>query len=406
MTHVAMPVELPDAARLVLPEVRNRLPRISQRVTDEIRATVPQMTPGEGRQQLIYTAVNTAAAYFLDHALGTQTSSAAIDDLYRKIGFREADAGNDLTAIDSAMTVAVRACWDEIRVVAADHGLTPGALDDLREALDSFNAHLAAQVRQGHDDASRAREEDTGLARQRLLDGLLSGTELADLEPSAVVAGWPVPAHLVVSAIELPPGAELDTDGLPTAVLCRTTRDRVTMVTEGAHADGAVEAVRAQVPDARLAVCWPVERRDAPSAYRWAQRALSLVRKGVIPARPVVDCAAYRTEIWLHAEPVMRRQLAQELLQPLFEETQNSREILSETLLVWLETRESAPQIAVRLGVHPQTVRYRWRRINELFGDSLHDPEFVVQMTLLLRASVPLWLAGDQSDFERYREGG
>src|SRR3546814_9071794 len=85
-----------------------------------------------------------------------------------------------------------------------------------------------------------------------------------------------------------------------------------------------------------------------------------------------------------------------------------SRDILSETLLVWLETRDSAPASAARLGVHPQTVRYRWKRINELFGEDLHDPEFVLQMTMLLKASVPMWIAGDQSDFERFRanEGG
>uniref|UniRef100_UPI00373FE05C helix-turn-helix domain-containing protein n=1 Tax=Streptomyces rimosus TaxID=1927 RepID=UPI00373FE05C len=34
---------------------------------------------------------------------------------------------------------------------------------------------------------------------------------------------------------------------------------------------------------------------------------------------------------------------------------------LAETLLAWLETRGSAPEVAARLGVHLQTVRYRLR---------------------------------------------
>lgn len=51
-----------------------------------------------------------------------------------------------------------------------------------------------------------------------------------------------------------------------------------------------------------------------------------------------------------------------------------------------------------------QTIRYRWKRINELFGESLRDPEFVTQLLLLLKASVPLWVAGDQSDFDRYQQ--
>ncbi|HEY1134286.1 MAG TPA: helix-turn-helix domain-containing protein [Nocardioides sp.] len=92
----------------------------------------------------------------------------------------------------------------------------------------------------------------------------------------------------------------------------------------------------------------------------------------------------------------------QDLLSPLLAETPNSREILSEILLAWLESRDSAPAIAARLGVHAQTVRYRRKRINELFGEDLHDPEFVVSLTMVLKASVPLWKAGDQRDFERF----
>ncbi|WP_376707709.1 hypothetical protein [Nocardioides alcanivorans] len=48
-------------------------------------------------------------------------------------------------------------------------------------------------------------------------------------------------------------------------------------------------------------------------------------------------------------------------------------------------------------------MRYRWRRINELFGDLLHDPEFVVTVTILLKATVPMWKAGDLSDVAIYK---
>lgn len=46
--------------------------------------------------------------------------------------------------------------------------------------------------------------------------------------------------------------------------------------------------------------------------------------------------------------------------------------------------------------MHPQTVRYRWKRINDLFGASLHDPEFLLLATMLLRSNPPLWHVGDQ----------
>ncbi|MCR1786514.1 helix-turn-helix domain-containing protein [Nocardioides carbamazepini] len=402
MPDAAMQMDSSETARLVLPSVRRRLPRIAQQVTEEIRTTVPGFADSDHRQQLVSTAVNSAAAYFLGSALGEPVSSMASDDLFRKMGFREGGLGADLSSLDSAVRVAAGTYWAEIRVEAARLGVSPYALEDLRDALDVYVDHLLAQARQGHVAGSAAREQDSGLARRRLVDGLLAGADPDDIVAYAEVALWPLPPLLVVAAVELPGGARLDPSVLPSSVLCRTASGRAALITSEDVMTDAIATVRSQLPAARFAVCWPVEARDAPAAYRWTQRALALASKGILPARPVLDCRAYRTEIWLHAEPVMRRQLAQELLQPLLEETPNSREILSETLLVWLETRDSAPAIAARLGVHPQTVRYRWRRINQLFGEALHDPEYVVQLTLVLKASIALWVAGDQSDFERY----
>lgn len=404
MTDAAMRADLSDVARLVVPDVRRRLPRVAQLITGAIRTAVPGYAHGERRHQLIFTAVNSAVAHFLDRAVGLPVSPLAVDDLFRKMGFREAGVGDDLSHLESAIRGGAGACWAEIRVAAAARKVTTSALEDLHEALDAYADHLLAQVHRGHAAGAAAREQDPGLARRRLVDGLLGGAKPEAITAYSQVAGFSVPPQLVVIAVELPEDAQFDASALPPSVLHRPGTGRATLLTHEGLTAEAVDIVTAQVPEARFAVGWQVDTRDLPSAYRWAQRALVLMENGVLPARQVIDCREHRTAIWLHAEPTMRRQLAQELLQPLFEETANSREILSETLLVWLETRDSAPAIAARLGVHPQTVRYRWRRINQLFGESLHDPEFVVQLTLVLKASVSLWIAGDQSDFERYQE--
>jgi hypothetical protein len=170
-------------------------------------------------------------------------------------------------------------------------------------------------------------------------------------------------------------------------------------------ADGA-DALAAYVTksgtDRRVAISWPVRPEEAGGALLWTARALDLVQLGVLAPTPVVRCAEHVTQLWLHAEPAIRQRLCQELLEPLLGETPNSRVILSDTLLAWLETRDSAPAIAARLDVHPQTVRYRWKRINEHFGDALHDPDFILKMTMVLKTSLQMWKAGNQSDFERF----
>jgi DNA-binding PucR family transcriptional regulator len=59
---------------------------------------------------------------------------------------------------------------------------------------------------------------------------------------------------------------------------------------------------------------------------------------------------------------------------------------LAQTLLAWLECADDA-NAARRLHVHPQTIRYRLRRVSELFGDALTNPDarFRLLLALLVR---------------------
>jgi len=399
-------VALPGSAQWMISSLEGEVRTVAEQVTAQVRVAVPELdAPGDGRlRQLVFTAIHNAMHLFVDEALGREVSYTPVEDMFRKVGYRVAVRGRDQELVDQGMAVAVAALSNELGARAAENELSAGALNAINEAVSAFVGHLTAQISIGYRAGAEARSTDTGLARARLIAALLTGGDDDEVESQAAIAGWEVADAVTVIAVEVEAGRPLSPDTLGPEALTRPGREPQPVVCATADAEDVVAAIRAAAPQTRIAVCWPVPRADAPVAWTWANRALELVRAKVIPARPVIECVRFRTEIWLHAEPVLRRQLAQELLQPLFSETENSREILSETLLVWLETRDSAPAIAARLGVHPQTVRYRWKRINELFGDSLHDPDFVIQLTLLLKASVPLWIAGDQSDFQRYRE--
>jgi DNA-binding PucR family transcriptional regulator len=47
------------------------------------------------------------------------------------------------------------------------------------------------------------------------------------------------------------------------------------------------------------------------------------------------------------------------------------------------------PAVAAALHVHPQTVRYRLKRLRELFGERLDDPRVRFELALALRARDP-----------------
>jgi DNA-binding PucR family transcriptional regulator len=59
---------------------------------------------------------------------------------------------------------------------------------------------------------------------------------------------------------------------------------------------------------------------------------------------------------------------------------------MTETLRSWLAVQGRIGPMAERLGVHPQTARYRLARLRELFGPALDDPDERFWLDLALRS--------------------
>lgn len=376
---------------------RQLVPEMVAEIVAAIAARVPRYAvPPTAKTNPVEDVTTRVLHRCLDALDGAPHRDRGVDDRFREVGRREARAGRSLVDFHAALAVGIRVGWRRFEAMSRD----PDTVVGLLSILLAYTEHLTEQAEAGHAEARRLRAADPRHARALLAEQLLTtGVAGNDAESSEEV--WEVPASATVAVAELD-RERPDRADLTRRALVLGLGDRVVVLSD---ADERDEVTRTLVDAGvrRVACSWPVEPGDLPSAFRWVRRVLDLVHRGVIADAPVIDIGEHRTELWLHSEPVLRQQLSQEVLSPLMAETPNSREILSETLLVWLETRDSAPAIAARLGVHPQTVRYRWKRINELFGEDLHDPEFIVQITMLLKATVPLWKAGDQSDFERYR---
>lgn len=390
------------ASAALVRQLRPDAPRLVEDIVSRIQHEVPGYAgPTSGRRhRLIQMAVSAAVGHFLDMIEGRTDTGRGVDDLFRRMGYGEALDGNDLTLMRASFRIATHDSWGSLRTFATDQESSAAMLGQLGDVLFGYIEHLAEQFTIGFEGAHKALDRDVGLARTRLLDSLLSEASRADIQTYATNAVWPLPESFVVMSATFH-GQFPNLGELETSMLLRADTSPALIICDAEEATQVADELGRLVAGIRIAVSWPVPIAEIPDAHRWATRTLQLVARGVIAPLPIIHCADHATQLWLHAEPALRRRRCQELLRPLLTETPNSREILSETLLAWLESRDSAPAIAARLGVHPQTVRYRWKRINELFGEDLHNSEFVVQVTMLLKASIPLWRAGDQSDFDR-----
>ena len=118
----------------------------------------------------------------------------------------------------------------------------------------------------------------------------------------------------------------------------------------------------------------PLSRASA--SLRWARAALALGQRGVIDfGAGVIRCDEHMSKLLIFSDEELAEALRGARLAPLDRLKPATADRLAETLLCWLQRGGNANEVAVLLHVHPQTVRYRLRRIDELFGGDLRDPD-------------------------------
>ena len=118
---------------------------------------------------------------------------------------------------------------------------------------------------------------------------------------------------------------------------------------------------------------------------RWARKALALVDEGVLPPRRVVWAQECLPVLLLHSDEALTTQLRRRLLAAFDGFTPRQRERMLETLRAWIDAQGNVVDMAERLEVHPQTVRYRMRQLESTFGDRLRDPDARFELELALR---------------------
>ncbi|HOW95029.1 MAG TPA: helix-turn-helix domain-containing protein, partial [Mycolicibacterium fallax] len=104
--------------------------------------------------------------------------------------------------------------------------------------------------------------------------------------------------------------------------------------------------------------------------------------------RPVTSLAEARTTVLLD-EIVTLIAADDRLIDPRVDELRAKDPMLADTLRVYLDSFGEIAAAAAQLHVHPNTVRYRVRRIEQLLGTPLADPDVRLVLSLSLRATQP-----------------
>ncbi|WP_245791181.1 helix-turn-helix domain-containing protein [Actinacidiphila rubida] len=375
--------------------MRKERSSLAAEIITEIRRHVPDFSRplagqfGAGIQQ----GVETALEQFADLLDGSGEGALGEERLrvHRALGRGEFAEGRSLDALQAAYRVGARVAWRRYARVAGRTGLGSDRMVLLAEAIFAHIDELAAAAVAGYA-AARADEAGTfGRRRHHLLDLLASGAPPGAVRDAARLADWPLPvgvAGVALGPAAAPPGAAAAVPGLrlPDLVLADLDgAEPCLVVPEPALylRDGQVQ----RAMQGRGAVIGPTVPPDAAAdSLRWA-RAIRACLPGPHAARGPVDGERCLPELLLLGDPSLVKLIADRRLSPLAALTPKRGERLAATLLAWLQTnRGSAPDVAARLGIHPQTARQRLHQVQRLFGPALADPDARFELEVALRS--------------------
>jgi hypothetical protein len=366
------------------------LPELVGEIISEIRERIPEYArPMDGPYgQALRAGVQQALTSFFDSIADPSTRHEQRDQLCRKLGQFEAMEGRSLDSLQAAFRIGVHVGWRKVMDVGLACGASSAVMSQLADAVLAYMDELATLSRQGYLEAQARSEQSQDEWRRRLLHLILERPQaprraIAEL---AELTGWAVPEEVTLVAVEPGPGG--CAPKLPDAgVLADLGGAHPCLLVPGPANAECWPPLEKALAGRRAAVGLTVPLADATHSLRWARRALSLSRAGIIREGDLTFCEYHMLTLWLLSDEPLLDHLARRQLSALDELTPLQRQRLTETLGTWLETRGTATEMADRLKVHPQTVRYRMRKLEQIYGGLLNDPCARFALELVLRAT-------------------
>lgn len=305
-------------------------------------------------------------------------------------GRRRARQGVPLPEVLQVYRMGFAMLWDAL-VLHTRRDARPGVRDALLAAA-SMIWQLADEHALALTEAYRAATAELLSAqlsrRSALVEALLTGEPRLEGGPweAGKLLGLPLDAQLVVVVAETPGLAEENLAGIEHRL---AERGIVSAWRLTPAAQLGVVSLRPEQRDTVLEVLrLAASGRTGVSPPYWSlvdtPRNLQLARvalAGIPAGRDEVRMFSSSPLIaFLAGDPEEGQRLAEEVLGPVLDLTGDDRTALLNTLQAFLDHAGSAERTAEVLQCHPNTVRYRLRRVQELTGRSLADPGALAEL--------------------------
>ncbi|WP_018654589.1 PucR family transcriptional regulator [Actinomadura flavalba] len=354
---------------------------------------VPPPSDGPRRMRL-RAGIVAGMAHFCDLLENPDTGWGRVAAFYRAVGRQLARDGRDLAESHQVLRRSALAAWRGLAsltdILDHDHDHVLLVVEAQFAYLDAVTAEIAEGYRAEHGVAAR----DARMRRARLLALLLGEPpgERDRIASLAEQARWPLPRTVAAVAVAVRPtpaardAAARPVLPVPAEVLADLGMAEPHLLVPDPDLPERAGLLEPLLGDWIVAVGPTVPLARARESLRWARDTLTLARRGALGGNGLIRSADHLPSLVVFRAGELIDDAASTRLAPLDGLAPAQRDRLTETLQALLEHNFNAARASRRLRVHPQTVRYRLRQLEDLFGDDLRDPRRCLEMELILHA--------------------
>jgi PucR-like helix-turn-helix protein len=373
--------------------IRREIPTLTDEIIREIQARIPEYArpPDHPYGLALRLGVTAALETFASIIADPSAPRVKRDATCRRLGASEFYEGRSLDSLQAAYRTGMQVAWRRARAVAKRHDIPADLVGQLAETIFAYGDELAAMSEEGYREAERRSGRGLAEYRKKLLRRILDRPAVPEqvIAELAASAQWRVPAEVTLIATEPGPGLA---DSLDEDMLASPDQLRPCILVPG-HLDERRLATLQPIVASLVAAAGPtMPLRSAADSLRWARQALQAAKDGFIPADRLIRCDDHLVTLWLRSDPALVGLIAERHFPALRELPADKSRQLLDTFAAWLEQGGKA---AVRLRVHPQTVRYRLKLLKDVLGTDLTDPDEKFALELVTRAMLSGDAGGD-----------
>jgi hypothetical protein len=306
-------------------------------------------------------------------------------------GTARALAGTPLPAVMTAYRIGFRFMWEETLATARAAGIPTESILEVTArvftAQDTFTQAMSSAYRQQLTAQILEQEEE----RSALVEALLSSriTDTHSLWEAADLLRLPTSGPYVVVAAELPAIGKLGLPAIENKLAARDIRSAWRLLPDlhigivhvrVSDTVSTLISVLRQAATVRVGISPPFhDLAETGDALRFARLAVT--------AKPSADSLVTVFDdtplaIAAVSAPEVMAKIRSAVLRRINELPPAERTILLDTFQAWFEAGGSANDTAEKIFCHPNTVRHRLRRIEELTSRSLSRPKDIAELCL------------------------